>query len=107
MIGVATIGLTRTSFVRANLHFELLKWQQSLLQDKTRFQVVVAGRRCGKTRFAAVKLIVEALKCRDTLARVEVSREIRVASFEDRDSRAGIMAVSSRPRTENCRWRRR
>lgn len=54
----------------SNLHFELLKWQQRLLQDKTRFQVVVAGRRCGKTRFAAVKLIVEALKCRDKLARV-------------------------------------
>lgn len=47
----------------ANLNFELLKWQQTVLADKTRFKVVVAGRRCGKSRLAAVNLILEGLEC--------------------------------------------
>lgn len=46
-----------------NLSFELLKWQQTVLADKTRFKVVVAGRRCGKSRLAAVNLILEGLEC--------------------------------------------
>ncbi len=53
-----------------DIGFELLKWQRELFADKTRFQVVVAGRRCGKTRFAAVKLLVKSLQCPDRLARV-------------------------------------
>lgn len=45
------------------LNFELLKWQHELFSDDHRFQVVVAGRRCGKTRASAVKLIIKALEC--------------------------------------------
>ena len=47
----------------ANLDFKMLKWQQSVHIDKTRFKVVVAGRRCGKSRAAAMELIIEGLKC--------------------------------------------
>ena len=47
----------------ANLNFKMLKWQQEIHQDKTRFKVVVAGRRCGKSRAAAMELIIEGLKC--------------------------------------------
>ncbi len=49
----------------SDLRFELLKWQTKLFQDKTRFKVVVAGRRCGKSRFAIVSTIVKALECPD------------------------------------------
>ena len=47
----------------ADLNFALLGWQQKVIADKTRFKVVVAGRRCGKSRLAAVTLIIEALQC--------------------------------------------
>jgi hypothetical protein len=47
----------------ANLDFKLLKWQQEVLNDKTRFKVVCAGRRCGKSRLAAILLLINALKC--------------------------------------------
>ena len=47
----------------ANLDFKMLKWQQAVHVDKTRFKVVVAGRRCGKSRAAAMELIIEGLKC--------------------------------------------
>ena len=46
-----------------NINFSLLKWQQSVIADKTRFKVVVAGRRCGKSRLAAVTLLIEGLQC--------------------------------------------
>jgi predicted phage terminase large subunit-like protein len=45
------------------LNFELLKWQQQVFQDDTRFKVIVAGRRTGKSRLAAITLIIEALNC--------------------------------------------
>ena len=47
----------------ANLSFELLKWQKSVFQDKTRFKIVAAGRRCGKSRLSAVSLLIEGLNC--------------------------------------------
>lgn len=47
------------------LTFQLLKWQRELLADKTRFKVVVAGRRCGKSRFAIVTAIIKGLECPD------------------------------------------
>jgi hypothetical protein len=47
----------------ADLNFSLLPWQQQVFQDKTRFKVVAAGRRCGKSRMAAVTLLIEGLKC--------------------------------------------
>lgn len=49
----------------AELNFKLLKWQQSVFQDKHRFKVVAAGRRCGKSRLSAVTLLIEALNCPD------------------------------------------
>lgn len=46
-----------------NLSFQLLKWQQKVIASKKRFRVVVAGRRSGKSRDAAVELLIEGLKC--------------------------------------------
>jgi len=47
----------------ADLHFALLPWQQDVYADKTRFKVVVAGRRCGKSRLAVTTLLIEGLNC--------------------------------------------
>jgi hypothetical protein len=47
----------------ADLNFSLLPWQQTVFADKTRFKVVAAGRRCGKSRLAATTLLIEGLKC--------------------------------------------
>ena len=52
------------------INFELLRWQHEVFSDSTRFKVVVAGRRCGKTRASAVQLIIKTLECTDPLARV-------------------------------------
>jgi len=46
-----------------SLNFSLLKWQQTVFKDKSRFKVVAAGRRCGKSRLSAVTLLIEALNC--------------------------------------------
>ena len=45
----------------ADLNFSLLPWQQEVFKDQTRFKVVAAGRRCGKSRMAAVTLLIEGL----------------------------------------------
>ena len=47
------------------LNFQLLKWQQEVFKDLTRFKVVAAGRRCGKSRLSAVSLLIEGLNCPD------------------------------------------
>jgi phage FluMu gp28-like protein len=47
----------------AELNFALLNWQQEVFKDSTRFKVVAAGRRCGKSRLSAVTLLIEALNC--------------------------------------------
>ena len=47
----------------AELNIKLLKWQQDVFTDTTRFKVVAAGRRTGKSRLAAWLLIVNALQC--------------------------------------------
>ena len=44
------------------LNVELLNWQQSVFNDDTRFKVVAAGRRCGKSRLAAWIMIIRALQ---------------------------------------------
>ena len=44
------------------LDVKLLSWQQKVWNDTTRFKVVVAGRRTGKSRLAAWLLIVNALQ---------------------------------------------
>lgn len=47
----------------SDLNFKLLPWQQDVFADSTRFKVVAAGRRCGKSRLAATALLIEGLKC--------------------------------------------
>jgi len=47
----------------ADLNFSLLPWQKEVFQDKTRFKVIAAGRRCGKSRLAATTLLIEGLRC--------------------------------------------
>lgn len=46
----------------SDLKIELLPWQKEVWADTTRFHVVAAGRRTGKSRLAAYRLIVEALQ---------------------------------------------
>ena len=45
----------------ANIDLSLIPWQQEVYEDISRFKVVAAGRRCGKSHLAAVSLIVSAL----------------------------------------------
>ena len=51
----------------ADLNFSLLPWQQEVFKDATRFKVVAAGRRCGKSRMAAVTLLIEGLSVHKAL----------------------------------------
>lgn len=44
------------------LNVELLDWQQDVMQDSTRFKVVAAGRRTGKSRLAAWLLLINGLQ---------------------------------------------
>lgn len=44
------------------LNIELLPWQQEVWEDDTRFKIVAAGRRTGKSRLAAWMLILNALQ---------------------------------------------
>ena len=45
----------------ADLKVELLPWQQEVYEDPTRFKVIAAGRRTGKSRLAAWSLILNCL----------------------------------------------
>lgn len=45
----------------AGVNISLLPWQEEVINDQARFKVIAAGRRCGKTHFAAVTLILAAL----------------------------------------------
>jgi len=40
------------------LDFRLLDWQRKVFADNARFKIICAGRRCGKTRFSVVNLLV-------------------------------------------------
>ena len=44
------------------LNFQLLPWQEQVWKDPTRFKVIAAGRRTGKTRFAIYQLLYHALQ---------------------------------------------
>lgn len=46
----------------SDLNVELLPWQQEVFADDTRFKIVAAGRRTGKSRLAAWLLIINALQ---------------------------------------------
>jgi phage terminase large subunit-like protein len=50
------------------LSFELLEWQKKVFSDSTRFKIVAAGRRCGKSRLSAITLLIEGLNCPDGAA---------------------------------------
>lgn len=45
------------------LEFKLLAWQREVLSDKSRFKIVCAGRRSGKSRLAAIMLLIYGLRC--------------------------------------------
>jgi len=45
------------------LSFELLEWQKEVFKSDTRFKIVAAGRRCGKSRLSAITLLIEGLNC--------------------------------------------
>ena len=45
----------------ASLDLKLLPWQEEVMSDPSRFKVISAGRRTGKTHLAAVSLILKAL----------------------------------------------
>ncbi len=47
----------------ADVKFQLLKWQQEEFSRAMRFLVIMAGRRCGKTRFAIIRAIVKGVEC--------------------------------------------
>ena len=44
-----------------NLNIQLLPWQEEVFKDESRFKVIAAGRRCGKSHLAAVSLLLKAL----------------------------------------------
>jgi len=46
----------------SDLNVELLPWQQEVWADETRFKIIAAGRRTGKSRLAAWTLIINALQ---------------------------------------------
>jgi predicted phage terminase large subunit-like protein len=45
----------------ASLDIKLLPWQQEVMHDNSRFKVIAAGRRTGKSYLAAISLILKAL----------------------------------------------
>ena len=45
----------------ASLDLKLLPWQQEVMADDSRFKVIAAGRRTGKSYLAAISLILKAL----------------------------------------------
>lgn len=47
------------------LKLDLLRWQRDVIQDKTRFKVICAGRRVGKTRFSLSDLLIKGLECKN------------------------------------------
>lgn len=52
------------------LRFDMLRWQREVFAAPQRFKVVVAGRRCGKTRMSSVLTLTKALECQHTDATI-------------------------------------
>ena len=48
----------------SSLNVRLLEWQKKVWQHPARFQIIAAGRRTGKSRLAAWKLLVKALQAK-------------------------------------------
>lgn len=49
----------------SELNLQLLPWQEEVMTDPSRFKIVAAGRRTGKSHLAAISLILSALDGRD------------------------------------------
>jgi predicted phage terminase large subunit-like protein len=49
----------------SDLNVQFTPWQQEVFSDPTRFKVVAAGRRCGKSYLAAWSLLIHALQADD------------------------------------------
>jgi predicted phage terminase large subunit-like protein len=49
----------------SDLNLQLLPWQTEVMEDTSRFKIVAAGRRTGKSHLAAISLILSALDGRD------------------------------------------
>ena len=49
----------------SDLNLQLLPWQQEVMEDPSRFKIVAAGRRTGKSHLAAISLILSALDGKD------------------------------------------
>jgi predicted phage terminase large subunit-like protein len=49
----------------SDLNLQLLPWQQEVMEDDSRFKIVAAGRRTGKSHLAAISLILSALDGKD------------------------------------------
>ena len=49
----------------SDLNLQLLPWQAEVMEDTSRFKIVAAGRRTGKSHLAAISLILSALDGRD------------------------------------------
>jgi hypothetical protein len=43
----------------SDLNFQSLPWQQEVFADKTRFKVIAAGRRCGKSRLQRLPYLLK------------------------------------------------
>lgn len=54
----------------AELKIDLLRWQKEVVRDETRFKVICAGRRVGKTRYSLSQTLIKALECKDVTASV-------------------------------------
>src|SRR4030065_2294916 len=54
----------------SELKIDLLRWQNHVIADKTRFKVICAGRRVGKTRYSLSQTLIKALECTDVTASV-------------------------------------
>jgi hypothetical protein len=47
------------------INIDLMPWQTEVIKDKTKYQVVFAARRTGKTRLAIAKTLIKAIECHD------------------------------------------
>lgn len=85
----------------AELNFSLLKWQRTVFNDKTRFQVVMAGRRCGK--IVRMILGVNGVICRVEDNRICVSNNSVVLAESVLHTQHPHTAPPPPPRLGRCR----
>ena len=64
-----------------DLKVELLPWQQEVFEDSSRFKVIAAGRRTGKSRLAAWKLIIEGYSVREVMSFMSHPHRVRLGTL--------------------------